>query len=183
MLMGIGGAVAACVVCFSQTDMKVFVAYLRVIHISLLFGVVFCYMSLGNLSVVVVSVRHAFVSGFFFYFVGSIYERVGSRSVIVIRGVAAYSYVKLILFTLMCFIGMGLPPFLGFWGEIGVNLTLLGGGFRGVLIVLLFIDGVIIFIMIARVGGEKYFRFSMVGSEVRVLVLRVILVILVGTLV
>ncbi len=117
VVFGVLGGFISSWVRFVQTDMKALVAFSSVIHMSLLWGGVSSFLLLRADQNVLVSVSHGFVSGAMFLFVGSLYEVVGSRSVVLVRGVLFVSVLLYLLWSVTCFLNFGLPPSVVCFGE------------------------------------------------------------------
>jgi len=80
----VGGAVAS-IICIRQTDCKSLVAYSSVAHMALVLLGVTINSSIGLAGVITIIISHGLCSSGLFSLVGIIYERLGTRRIILIR--------------------------------------------------------------------------------------------------
>jgi NADH-quinone oxidoreductase subunit M len=73
-------------VCCVQTDIKRLVAYSSVVHITSMGLVLVLIIYLGNKSALIIIFSHGLVSPLLFYLVGELYDSLGTRSILIIRG-------------------------------------------------------------------------------------------------
>ncbi len=148
LLIGSWGAVLASWVRLIQEDIKAFIAYSRVVHISVLFIVFSSQNHLLTLRILTVRVRHGFVSCFLFLWAGERYEICGTRSLAILRGIVSCSTFLSSVFLVFSFINCGLPFSLNFFREIAVLIQILSfsWAFSFLLLIVRFICGVFSFL-------------------------------------
>ena len=143
------GAVLAGLGCFVSTDCKAFIAISRVSHIRALWACIISMRQLTTDPAILVSVSHGFVAGGLFLFIGFIYERRGSRSILVLRHGWRLSTLLILVWVLICFINAGLPPTASLFGELTV-FQRIGAEFS---------SGILVLVVSGIIGG--LFSFSL----------------------
>lgn len=83
--LSVFGGVLASFVCVRQTDCKSLVAYSSVAHIALVLLGIFVISSVGFSGAIVIIVAHGLCSSGLFALVGMVYERTGTRSLLLLR--------------------------------------------------------------------------------------------------
>jgi len=117
------GSLLCCFVTLRCWDSKLLVAYSSVVHIGTLTAGLLCGSSCSVSSALVSMVAHSLVSPVLFWAVNLVYACHGSRSFALHFNSSLDSTFKG-LFSLLCGLNFGLPPFLGFWGELFLFLGL-----------------------------------------------------------
>jgi NADH-ubiquinone oxidoreductase chain 4 len=89
LLVGVSliGGVLSSLICIRQTDCKSLVAYSSVAHMALVFlGVIInTYLSISGAIIIIIA--HGLCSSGLFRLVGIVYERLGTRRIVLIRGI------------------------------------------------------------------------------------------------
>lgn len=89
LLVGVSliGGVLSSLICIRQTDCKSLVAYSSVAHMALvLLGVIInTYLSISGAIIIIIA--HGLCSSGLFRLVGIVYERLGTRRIVLIRGI------------------------------------------------------------------------------------------------
>jgi NADH-quinone oxidoreductase subunit M len=128
LLMVLGGfnIIWAAIACMVQEDMKRIIAFSSVSHMG------FILLGIGSLSAAAFSgaifqmISHGFISALLFFLVGTLYERMHTRSISVIGGGLANQIPTLFYFWMFAALAnLGLPALSGFVGE----ATVLYGAF------------------------------------------------------
>nr|QBZ38116.1 NADH dehydrogenase subunit 4 [Malaxella flava]QBZ38129.1 NADH dehydrogenase subunit 4 [Malaxella flava] len=111
--------------CLIQTDLKVLVAYSSVMHMGLLICGAISLMDYGFLGCLNLMISHGLVSSGMFYLIGCLYDRLGSRSIFLIRGLMNFMPSFCMFFFFLCASNMSCPPSLNLVSEIFICFSLL----------------------------------------------------------
>lgn len=155
-------ASVALFLCSKQVDIKSFIAYSSVSHISLLVrgGLLRGLFRLKR--VVIIIVRHRITSPLMFYMANLIYERVQSR--IYFSYIGLQRFFKLFSFVLFfsLLFNIGFPPFLNFWGELLIILRVLHFSLFLFPFVFLFflLRGIVIIQLFLKISRRLRFKLS-----------------------
>nr|YP_004021833.1 NADH dehydrogenase subunit 4 [Opilio parietinus]ADI92919.1 NADH dehydrogenase subunit 4 [Opilio parietinus] len=114
----LGGGVIMSIVCLSQSDMKGLVAYSSVGHMSMFLGGVFSLSIYGYMGALVIMLAHGFTSSGLFSIVNMVYERLHTRSLLMIRGLMMLFPGLSLLWFILSVSNMAAPPFLNLLGEL-----------------------------------------------------------------
>jgi NADH-ubiquinone oxidoreductase chain 4 len=107
-----------------QQDTKKLIAYSSICHMAIVVLGLFSNTIIGIEGAILLAIGHGFVSPALFICVGGIiYDRVGTRTIENIRGLASYMPVFTILFFIFALANTGIPLTLNFLGE---QLSLMG---------------------------------------------------------
>lgn len=116
--VGIIGSVYCRIICLTQVDLKVIVAYSSVVHINILLVGLVRIGEWGNLGRVLIIFSHGLNSSILFYLVNIIYERLHSRRLLIIKGLINLFPSLSLWWLLGCFSNFSVPPSLSLFGEI-----------------------------------------------------------------
>nr|YP_009002065.1 NADH dehydrogenase subunit 4 [Cryptocellus narino]AGL11927.1 NADH dehydrogenase subunit 4 [Cryptocellus narino] len=116
--VGLVGGVVTSLVCVGQVDVKMLVAYSSVVHMSLVLGGLISGSLLGMYGGLVMMLAHGLCSSCLFCLVNVLYERVHSRSVVLISGMIMLYPVLAMWWFLVCVCNMSAPPSFGLLGEL-----------------------------------------------------------------
>nr|WHN64467.1 NADH dehydrogenase subunit 4 [Brachytarsina amboinensis] len=112
------GGIYISLVCLWQVDMKSLIAYSSVVHMSMfLFGV----LSLNNMGMVggyILMIGHGLCSSGLFCLANIVYERLGSRSLLISKGLINYMPSMSFWWFMLSVNNMAAPPSLNLLGEI-----------------------------------------------------------------
>lgn len=157
-----------------RIDMKIFIAYSSITHMSFIvlgsLGIIF----IGQLGVVYMRVGHGFVSAGMFYLLSIIYKLTGSRNFYFLKG-SLKKMNSLIFFCALCLIlNSSAPVSLGFLGELFMFIrgsVILGNWVFFLIFFLNFIGGLlsIFFFMIFFHGSVGLASFKFTFKNIRVL--------------
>nr|YP_008854385.1 NADH dehydrogenase subunit 4 [Meretrix lyrata]AGR50832.1 NADH dehydrogenase subunit 4 [Meretrix lyrata] len=112
-----GGLVSSCV-CVCQSDLKSLIAYSSIGHMAVCLGGILSMYSLGKMSAVCLLFAHGLSSPALFSMAASVYEVVGTRNVVLSKGILRLFPVFSLCWFLCCIINMSFPPSLNFFGEV-----------------------------------------------------------------
>jgi len=129
------GAFICCLVTLRCWDSKMLVAYSSIVHMCAITSGLLVGRSCSVSASMMGMVSHSLVSPLLFWAVYVIYACQGSRCFIVLLFSSLDQSFK-VLFRLLCGLNFGLPPFLGFWGELWLFSGL--GYHSGILLLILF---------------------------------------------
>jgi len=112
------GILISTISCCLQLDIKRTIAYSRVSHIIIIPFLLMWNNSMRYKIINIVIFTHAFSSIVLFYWIGLIYKSVGSRNLILIKGLFySQPYLVFILIVLVP-INVNIPPFIGYFREV-----------------------------------------------------------------
>nr|WRV01094.1 NADH dehydrogenase subunit 4 [Stygiocaris lancifera] len=123
-LGALGGGLIS-VLCLRQTDMKALIAYSSVAHMGLVLCGLMVFSSWGVTGGVIVMVGHGLCSSGLFCIANMVYERVGSRSLSVSKGLMNFMPSMALWWFLLSAGNMAAPPSLNLWGEISLIISVL----------------------------------------------------------
>nr|UOH96744.1 NADH dehydrogenase subunit 4 [Hoplopleura pacifica] len=112
------GSALTAVMAMVSSDVKAVVAYASVSHmnVSLAWGMMNSFQGMSGFMLSMIA--HSFSSSLLFYSVTRSYEKVGSRSIIMLKGVLSHSPICYFLGVVVWAMNMNVPPFMGLWGEV-----------------------------------------------------------------
>ena len=113
-------------ICLRQIDLKSLVAYSSVAHISLVIGGLIVLLSWGWGFSYSLIIAHGLCSSGLFYLVNLTYERLGSRRLLINKGILRFIPRVAIWWFLLCSRNIAAPPSLNLIGEIGLINSVLG---------------------------------------------------------
>lgn len=117
-IIGLVGGVIVSFVCFIQIDIKCLVAYSSVVHIGILLRGVITLSYIGFQGALCLMLGHGLVSSGIFFIVGSLYDRMATRRLLINKGVIIiFPSLTIIWFFLRIF-NIRAPPSVSLLGEI-----------------------------------------------------------------
>nr|QBZ38155.1 NADH dehydrogenase subunit 4 [Matsumuramata muiri] len=114
--------------CVLQTDMKVLIAYSSVSHMGMVICGLMTLSIYGVYGSLYLMMSHGLVSSGLFYLVGCLFDRFGSRSMIMVRGLVNFMPSFTMFFFLLIISNMSCPPSLNLVSEIFICFSLLSWG-------------------------------------------------------
>ena len=152
-LMGLGlyGGLIASLICLRQSDAKSLVAYSSVAHMAFVLLGLFMARTVRWLGVVVIIVAHGLCSSGLFALVGRVYNRLGRRSMLLMRGSIVLSPLLSLWWFLFSISNMAAPPTPNLAGEILIFLASMNW---------LFLTAVILGISSFLAAGYNLYLFS-----------------------
>jgi NADH-ubiquinone oxidoreductase chain 4 len=161
------GGVTASVICIRQTDCKSLVAYSSVAHIALVLLGVVINSSVGLAGVVTIIISHGLCSSGLFRLVGIIYERMGTRRIILIRSLITLAPLSTLWWFLFAISNIAAPPSPNLLGEIYLFISSIGwwGGSSLLVGGLSFIAGAYnLFLFVSTQHGTDSFLSNRMGD-------------------
>nr|YP_009905695.1 NADH dehydrogenase subunit 4 [Ctenocephalides felis]QLI54056.1 NADH dehydrogenase subunit 4 [Ctenocephalides felis]QUO98915.1 NADH dehydrogenase subunit 4 [Ctenocephalides felis felis]QXG83125.1 NADH dehydrogenase subunit 4 [Ctenocephalides felis felis] len=118
MSISIYGGMIVSFICIIQSDMKILIAYSSVVHMSMVLGGIFTMNMLGIVGSFILMISHGLCSSGMFCLSNIIYERSGSRSILINKGLMSFMPSMTLFWFLLCSSNMAAPPSLNLLGEI-----------------------------------------------------------------
>nr|YP_010952730.1 NADH dehydrogenase subunit 4 [Tetralia rubridactyla]WMQ53150.1 NADH dehydrogenase subunit 4 [Tetralia rubridactyla] len=118
--LSLWGGICISLVCLRQVDLKSLIAYSSVAHMSLVLCGLMILNYWGISGAVVVMVGHGLCSSGLFCLVNVVYERVGSRSLMIVKGLLSFMPSMGLWWFLLAVSNMASPPSLNLLGEISL---------------------------------------------------------------
>nr|YP_009563992.1 NADH dehydrogenase subunit 4 [Alpheus inopinatus]QAX91342.1 NADH dehydrogenase subunit 4 [Alpheus inopinatus] len=116
--LGVVGGVLVSLICLRQTDIKALIAYSSVAHMGLVLAGISTLSVWGFSGAVVVMVGHGLCSSGLFCLANVVYERLGSRSLYISKGLLNFMPSMGLWWFLLSIGNMAAPPSLNLLGEI-----------------------------------------------------------------
>ena len=151
MGLGLYGGLIASLICLRQSDAKSLVAYSSVAHMAFVLLGLFMARSVRWLGVIVIIVAHGLCSSGLFALVGRVYNRLGRRSMLLMRGSIVLSPLLSLWWFLFSISNMAAPPTPNLAGEILIFLASMNW---------LFLTAVILGISSFLAAGYNLYLFS-----------------------
>nr|YP_010384958.1 NADH dehydrogenase subunit 4 [Pinnotheres excussus]UPL64955.1 NADH dehydrogenase subunit 4 [Pinnotheres excussus] len=118
------GGLFISILCLRQVDMKALIAYSSVVHMSLVLCGLMIFSCWGLMGSVVVMIGHGLCSSGLFCLANMVYERLGSRSLMVSKGLLGFMPSMGLWWFLLSVSNMAAPPSLNLVGEISLIMSL-----------------------------------------------------------
>nr|ASM82834.1 NADH dehydrogenase subunit 4 [Cryptophyllium tibetense] len=112
------GGVFVSLICLRQVDMKSLVAYSSVVHMGLVLGGLMTLNFWGVVGSLVLMLAHGLCSSGLFCLINIVYDRLGSRSLFIIKGMICYMPSMSFWWFMFSSYNMAAPPSLNLMGEI-----------------------------------------------------------------
>nr|AWV83206.1 NADH dehydrogenase subunit 4 [Cryptotympana facialis] len=111
------GSVMISILCMTQVDMKSMIAYSSVAHMGLVVSGIMTMNKWGMLGSYYMMIGHGLCSSGLFCLANILYERTGSRSIFINKGMLTYMPSMTLMWFLMCANNMSCPPTIMLVGE------------------------------------------------------------------
>ena len=156
-------------ICLRQVDLKSFIAYSSVSHMSIALAGLLMYNVYGALGGLLVFLGHGVISPIIFYSVNLIYERVRTRVVVRIRRFDSNIKFFFYYFLLIFVANIRYPPFVSFFGEVALYFSVLSFSFGGLffLFLFLFFSRVVMVYFLVKIFKGKVVRKKFLFLEDR----------------
>nr|YP_010956285.1 NADH dehydrogenase subunit 4 [Opecarcinus hypostegus]WMY25249.1 NADH dehydrogenase subunit 4 [Opecarcinus hypostegus] len=118
------GGIMTSLLCLRQVDMKSLIAYSSVVHMSLVLAGLMVFSWWGLMGSVVVMIGHGLCSSGLFCLANMSYDRVGSRSLLISKGLLNFMPSMGLWWFLLSIGNMAAPPSLNLFGEISLIISL-----------------------------------------------------------
>nr|YP_009525747.1 NADH dehydrogenase subunit 4 [Orithyia sinica]AXS67521.1 NADH dehydrogenase subunit 4 [Orithyia sinica] len=122
--LGLVGGFVISLMCLRQVDMKSLIAYSSVAHMGLVLCGLVIFSWWGYMGAVVVMVGHGLCSSGLFCLANIVYERVGSRSLVIVKGLLSFMPSMGLWWFLLSISNMASPPSLNLLGEISLIISM-----------------------------------------------------------
>nr|YP_010288396.1 NADH dehydrogenase subunit 4 [Polypedilum nubifer]UKO31612.1 NADH dehydrogenase subunit 4 [Polypedilum nubifer] len=139
MIFSLVGGFLVSLICLRQIDLKALVAYSSVAHMSLVIGGLMVLMSWGWGFSYSLMIAHGLCSSGLFFLVNLFYERLGSRSLMINKGMLSFMPSVAMWWFLLCASNMAAPPTINLLGEIGLLNSIVGWS-KMLMVLLVFIS-------------------------------------------
>nr|QDC34511.1 NADH dehydrogenase subunit 4 [Laodelphax striatellus] len=126
MTLSLIGALYVGLFCLLQSDSKVLVAYSSVSHMSLVICGLMSLSWYGFTGSLYLMLSHGLISSGLFYFVGCLFDRLGTRSMFLMKGLINLSPSLVMFFFLLVVSNMSCPPSLNLISELLICFSLMG---------------------------------------------------------
>nr|UGS80368.1 NADH dehydrogenase subunit 4 [Kilauella sp. KispEL] len=120
IILSLIGGVLISLNCLRQSDLKLLIAYSSVSHMGIMLGGLFTFSWWGMSSSLTMMLSHGLCSSGLFYLANVCFERVGSRSMLLVKGMIHYLPKMACWWFLFCAMNMAAPPSLNLLSEIGL---------------------------------------------------------------
>nr|UGS80173.1 NADH dehydrogenase subunit 4 [Anomopsocus sp. AnspLA] len=120
VLLSLMGGVLISLNCLRQSDVKMLVAYSSVSHMAIMLGGALSFSMWGLSSTLLMMLSHGLCSSGLFFLINILYERIGSRSLLLLSGMIHYLPKLGLWWFLFCAMNMAAPPSLNLLSEIGL---------------------------------------------------------------
>nr|YP_010531185.1 NADH dehydrogenase subunit 4 [Athalia scapulata]UXW93407.1 NADH dehydrogenase subunit 4 [Athalia scapulata] len=118
IILSLMGALIVSLICLVQIDLKSLVAYSSVVHMGMLLGGLFTLTNWGIMGAYLLMISHGLCSSGLFCLINIVYERMGSRSILINKGLINFMPSMTLWWFLLCSSNMAAPPSLNLLGEI-----------------------------------------------------------------
>nr|QDM58578.1 NADH dehydrogenase subunit 4 [Spondylus violaceus] len=122
MALGMWGGFICSVICLRLLDAKSLVAYASVGHMALVLAGILSGSVVGWKGAVAMMVSHGLSSSGMFSLLGGFYEMVGSRSLLVMKGMGGYVPGLMVWWFVLCVSCMSCPPSFNFLAEVSLGM-------------------------------------------------------------
>nr|QUO98733.1 NADH dehydrogenase subunit 4 [Pseudolimnophila brunneinota] len=120
MSISLVGGVLVSFICLRQTDLKSLIAYSSVVHMGIVLGGLLTLSYWGICGSYTLMIAHGLCSSGLFCLANIVYERVGSRSLLINKGLMNFMPSMALWWFLLCSANMAAPPTLNLLGEISL---------------------------------------------------------------
>lgn len=125
LTIGLYGGLIIAMVCLSQVDIKSLIAYSSIVHMGPVLSGVVSIIWFGWLRSFLIILSHGICSSGIFFILNLFYERLGSRSVLVLKGLNLLIPVVIFMYFLIISSNISVPPTFNFYSELILILGLL----------------------------------------------------------
>nr|YP_009459877.1 NADH dehydrogenase subunit 4 [Hydropsyche simulans]AUT18142.1 NADH dehydrogenase subunit 4 [Hydropsyche simulans] len=120
----IGGSLIS-LMCLHQMDMKMLIAYSSVVHMALVISGILSLTYLGFMGSLILMIGHGLCSSGLFVLINLMYERLGSRSLMVNKGLINLMPNMSLWWFLLLSSNMAAPPSMNLFGEITLLMSII----------------------------------------------------------
>nr|QLY90339.1 NADH dehydrogenase subunit 4 [Hydropsyche angustipennis] len=120
----VGGSLIS-LMCLHQMDMKLLIAYSSVVHMALVIGGIFTLTYYGFMGSLILMIGHGLCSSGLFVLINLMYERLGSRSLMINKGLINLLPNLSLWWFLLLSSNMAAPPSMNLFGEITLLMSII----------------------------------------------------------
>nr|ASM91588.1 NADH dehydrogenase subunit 4 [Stenopsocus immaculatus] len=120
IILSLLGGVLISLNCLRQSDVKLLIAYSSVSHMGIMLSGIMTFSMWGLSSGLALMLSHGLCSSALFFLANIVYERVGSRSMYLVKGMLHLLPKMTLWWFLFCAMNMAAPPSLNLLSEIGL---------------------------------------------------------------
>lgn len=124
--------------CLRQIDLKSLIAYSSVVHIGIVLGGIFTIFYWGILNSYLIMIAHGLCSSGLFCLANIVYERLGSRRLLINKGLLTFIPSLTLWWFLLCSRNISAPPSLNLLGEIGLINRLVSWSYLTIILLFFF---------------------------------------------
>nr|YP_010582839.1 NADH dehydrogenase subunit 4 [Psychoda alternata]AQX36174.1 NADH dehydrogenase subunit 4 [Psychoda alternata] len=153
------GGMLISLMCFYQTDMKSLIAYSSVAHMSIVIGGIMTMSFWGMSGSYLLMISHGLCSSGLFCLANIVYERVGSRSMIINKGMMNFMPSMALWWFLLSACNMAAPPSINLLSEISLFNSIIGWSTYSIIVLMLlsfFSAGYTIYLFSYSQHGKYY---------------------------
>nr|YP_009694677.1 NADH dehydrogenase subunit 4 [Thitarodes damxungensis]QEI59718.1 NADH dehydrogenase subunit 4 [Thitarodes damxungensis] len=132
----IGGFLVS-IICFCQIDMKSLIAYSSVAHMSFVLGGIFTMNYWGFMGSLILMLGHGLCSSGMFCLVNINYERIGSRSLFINKGMMNFMPSMSMMWFMLSSSNMAAPPSMNLLGEISLINSMISWSWMTMILLML----------------------------------------------
>uniref|UniRef100_A0AAU7VAT3 NADH-ubiquinone oxidoreductase chain 4 n=1 Tax=Stenopsocus periostictus TaxID=3074947 RepID=A0AAU7VAT3_9NEOP len=137
IVLSLLGGVLISLNCLRQSDVKLLIAYSSVSHMGIMLSGSVTFTMWGLSSGLALMLSHGLCSSALFFLANIVYERVGSRSMYLVKGMLHLLPKMTLWWFLFCAMNMAAPPSLNLLSEIGLINSLIGWSISSMLLLML----------------------------------------------
>uniref|UniRef100_A0AAU7V9U0 NADH-ubiquinone oxidoreductase chain 4 n=1 Tax=Stenopsocus obscurus TaxID=3074946 RepID=A0AAU7V9U0_9NEOP len=137
IVLSLLGGVLISLNCLRQSDVKLLIAYSSVSHMGIMLSGVMTFTIWGLSSGLALMLSHGLCSSALFFLANVVYERIGSRSMYLAKGMLHLLPKMTLWWFLFCAMNMAAPPSLNLLSEIGLINSLVGWSTSSMLLLML----------------------------------------------
>nr|AAU13942.1 NADH dehydrogenase subunit 4 [Bothropolys sp. SP-2004] len=169
IVLSLFGGMLISLLCLRQFDLKSLIAYSSVVHMGLALGGIMVVSSWGLQGVMTLMIGHGLCSSGLFAGANMLYERSGTRSMLMTKGLLMVFPSFVLWWFLLCVSNMASPPSLNLLGEISLMISLISySGSMGLLLAgVSFFSAAYSLYLFSLVGHGSMFSFFSY-SEVKI---------------
>uniref|UniRef100_A0AAU7VB79 NADH-ubiquinone oxidoreductase chain 4 n=1 Tax=Stenopsocus maximalis TaxID=3074943 RepID=A0AAU7VB79_9NEOP len=137
IVLSLLGGVLISLNCLRQSDVKLLIAYSSVSHMGIMLAGVMTFSVWGLSSGLALMLSHGLCSSALFFLANVVYERIGSRSMYLVKGMLHLLPKMTLWWFLFCAMNMAAPPSLNLLSEIGLINSLVGWSTSSMILLML----------------------------------------------
>nr|BAD89251.1 NADH dehydrogenase subunit 4 [Batrachomoeus trispinosus] len=125
IILSIWGLVMTCTICLREPDLKALIAYSSVSHMAMVISAILIQTQWSISGASIMMIAHGLTSSALFCLANMNYERLHSRTLLMMRGLQMLLPLMMTWWLLMCLSNLALPPTINFMAELTIVASLL----------------------------------------------------------